>query len=342
LAKGKSARRALICFTAVFVFLGSFAKADVFKPTASATVEEVAAYIERTGTTEVDIRPCSFSFEEVKSLIDKYPKIQWRYRIALYGQDVDSEQGSVDLGAAIVKATEEMHERLPYLPELERLDLYESRLSNAEMKKLYEAFPNITFGMSFPIGRRTVRTDIEAFSTLNTPEGPRRSSAQYEPFRYCFQLKALDLGHNNIKDIGFLADLTQLKVLILADNSISDISPLKNLTNLVYVELFMNEIADISPLANNPHLIDLNLTHNKVKDYTPLLTCPNLERVWIAKNYLSKQSQDELKEAFPNARFEFLGADSTGYGWRAHERYFVIKEMFDTFVYMPFALGAGE
>ena len=122
----------------------------------------------------------------------------------------------------------------------------------------------------------------------------------------------------------------------MADNQISDITPLKNLKNLEYVELFMNQIDDISPLANMQNLMDLNLCYNRLKDVSTVLTMPKLERLWLSANKLTKEYRQTLETQLPNVKLVFYSWGSTGAGWREHDRYFVIKDVFDNWSYRPF------
>ena len=47
-----------------------------------------------------------------------------------------------------------------------------------------------------------------------------------------------------------------------------------------------------------------------------------------------------FKEAVPGCQVETVEYQSTGAGWREHDRYFVIKDVFETRAYRPFASGA--
>ena len=160
------------------------------------------------------------------------------------------------------------------------------------------------------------------------------------PLKYCTQLEAIDLGHNNVSDLSFLTQWPHLKILIIIDSQkpVTDLSPLAELNELEYVELFMQGITDLTPLANKPKLLDLNLCHNSVTNLTPLYSDTSLERLWISYNKgLSDEQVAAFKEAVPGCQVETVEYQSTGAGWREHDRYFVIKDVFETRVYRPFA-----
>ena len=236
---------------------------------------------------------------------------------------------------------QELKTWLPCLPKLAKVDMFDTELTDEDMEYFFYTYPEIRFGWTLHVGRWYIRTDAEAFSTLKTPESSRFKTGHFEKLKYCYQLKALDLGHNSIDDISFLEGLTELRVLILADNKIKDISPLKNLPNLQYAELFMNYISDLTPLSGNPNLLDLNLTYNRIYDWTPLKSCPNIERLWFGENGIDKEMRKEIEAFFPNTKIIY-STGSTGYGWRNHPRYDVIYEIFHTGNYIPFDTVPAE
>ena len=132
------------------------------------------------------------------------------------------------------------------------------------------------------------------------------------------ELRALDLGHNNIRDLTFLLEAPLLRVLILADNQITDLTPLAELKELEYLELFMNDFTDLSPLAELHNLRDLNICRVRVSDVTPLLQLKKLERLWLPDNFLTESQKAELEAALPDCRIQYEWSRSTDFGWRDH------------------------
>lgn len=284
----------------------------------------------------LDLTEEALSLEEIAVLLAEYPNTALRYNVPLYGKVFPSDAVVIDFEDTVIKDIGELKAGLPLLPHLTQADMYQSKLDREQMKELDELFPQLRFGWTLYLGKYRVRTDITAFSSLHGLKSTRFSSDYYSILKYCWQLQALDLGHNKISDLSFLEGMTELRLLILADNLIRDISPLKNLTKLEYVELFLNKIKDISPLSGMEHLLDLNLTYNRLSDLSPLLSCPKLERLWVAHNKLTKEYQKEIAEQLPGVEIKFSTYGSTSAGWRTHERYFVIKDVFDHWVYRPF------
>lgn len=274
--------------------------------------------------------------QALAALLAARPDTAYAYTLPLCGQQVSSEQTELVIAGEVTEAmVQELKTWLPCLPALRQVDMYDAALSDEDMAYFFSAYPGIRFGWTLRVGRWYVRTDAEAFSTLNSPDSDRCRSGHFEKLRYCYRLKALDLGHNSITDISFLEGLTELEVLILADNRIEDITPLRALRKLRYTELFMNRITDVSPLADNPLLLDVNLTYNRITDWTPLKTCPNIQRLWFGQNGLDKATRGEIEAFFSGAKVIY-SSGSTGYGWREHPRYDVIYEIFHTGRFIPF------
>lgn len=229
------------------------------------------------------------------------------------------------------------------LPNIKKVDMFNTNMYAKDIDKLAAAFPDIEFGWTMRIGDHWVRTDATAFSTLHNNSSPAHTENQFKYLKYCKNLLALDIGHNGVTDLSFLYDLPNLKVLILACNiNLKDITPVGSLKDLEYLELFKNDINDISCLANCTNLIDLNICFNRIKDWTPIQGLTKLERLWLynsnnwSEQYpVDKQVVADLKAALPNCHIDSTSYSTLG-GWREHDRYYVIFHMFKYGEYIPF------
>lgn len=251
--------------------------------------------------------------------------------IEAYGKEFDDQATILDLGKTKVTDFEELKALLRRMPNLEQVDMFDTRMERDVMAELTQEFPQIHFGWTLRVGKYRVRTDATAFSTLRkVDEKPRLKSSSYEPLQYCYQIRALDLGHSDITDISFLSGLTQLEYLILADGEISDISPLANLKSLTYLELFMNDLTDLTPLLELPNLTDLNLCQMELKDVSPLYEMKQLKRLWISrrKPAFTEEEMQTLREALPDCEINFTVVSCTGEGWRSHPRWPAVKNTF--------------
>lgn len=258
--------------------------------------------------------------------------------ISFHDLSFSTDASSIDLGDLSL-SMKELTAFLDQFPALTHVDMFGTKVQKPDIELLTERYPNVTFGWTIHIfgkkGGHDVRTDQTAFSTLHG-DCYSHYSNQLDVLRYCTQLRALDIGHNLVKDLSFLSDLKELRVLILACNCVEDISVLGELDKLEYLELFTNTIRDFSPLGNLTHLLDLNLTYNKPRDVDVLYTMPFLKRLWVGHCFkFDKESLAALHEALPDTEIVTKG-EPTQNGWRKHPHYDVLHEMFAKGVYIPF------
>jgi len=84
------------------------------------------------------------------------------------------------------------------------------------------------------------------------------------PIASLAQLTSANLSFNQIRDISPLAHLPNLTFLLLAGNQIEDVSPLANLTNLTYLVIQKNQIATVESLSGLTRLTNLNALENPI------------------------------------------------------------------------------
>ena len=249
----------------------------------------------------------------------------------------DAEQ--IDLGRLKVENYDAFERFLDALPNLRQVDMYTTHMFKKQAKRLSERYPQIEFGWTMYIGDHMVRTDQTAFSTLHDSVVRRHTSEELEALRYCRALRALDLGHNDLTDISFLAELDELRVLILADNRIEDLSPLSGLGHLTYLELFDNRVESLEPLAGLPALVDLNIAQNRAQSLEPLQRMPGLRRLWLRdcaeKSAVTGQELERLADALEQTEINAVSLGADG-GWRDHPHYDVVFEMFKGTTHIPF------
>lgn len=264
--------------------------------------------------------------------------------LTAYGVTFDADAEVLDLDAAgiVVTDTTELERIIQQMPNLTEVDMYDSQLTTAQMDALFDGYPDIFFGWTIKLYTHTIRTDMTAFSTLHGHKGkdndPFHTTKQLSVLRYCKNLEALDIGHNYLTSLSFLAQLPHLKVLIVAANyqCDGDLTPLASLTELEYLELFSANVKDVSPLAGLTNLRDLNLTYNtKLRDLSPLYDLPNLERFWCGYTAVSDEGRAAMEAAHPDCEFDWKSMPSEG-NWRKHPHYDTIYKIFHDFVYYPF------
>lgn len=292
----------------------------------------------------VNAQSGSISDGDLRQIADKFPNVIFIWKTKLLGNTYSTDVEELDISNKEIDDFESFKKNISYFRALKKIDMCDCGLSNAQMEELCETYKNTEFVWRVKLGCWALRTDDVAFSTayetsyavtketkVDSRGNIQLSDADMQSLKYCTNLEALDLGHRGITDITVLGGLKKLKILILVDNNIKDISPLENLENLVYVELFRNSISDLSPLlASKDTLLDLNICWNNVKDISTLVQLSKLERLWMGVNPVARSSDSiaKLKEALPNCKINYTQAQSTGDGWRKHERYYWMRDYF--------------
>ena len=254
---------------------------------------------------------------------------------------VSKDAEEVDLGKTAVQDWNVFYAFLGQLPNLKKVDMFNNVLNLKVFKKLNELFPDVSFGCQFRFGKRRMRTDETAFSTL-WAEGDRKCSYdEISMLSWCRNLYALDIGHNPVKKLDFLYDLPELRILIVAICDVTDITPIASLKHLEYLEIFHNNITDVSCLKDLKYLMDLNLVKNKVKDLTPLAEIKSLQRLWIHLADRDNPGSPDaetlkmLQEALPNCHIDAESTSTAG-GWRVDPHYTAMKKMYGQRAYEPF------
>ena len=267
---------------------------------------------------------------------------------------VSPDTAEVDLGALKLPDKDEAYAALEdfiqQLPSLTKLDMFSTDIPVKRVLYLGEKYPQIKFGWTILIPCRNterrdrephrLRTDQTAFSTQHNLSCTSHGQDVWEILKYCPDLLALDLGHNNsIDDLSFLNYCPKLRVLIISFNISQktkkpyiDISPIGNMKDLEYLEICKSNVGDISPLANCTKLVDLNISTSYIKDLTPLYGLKNLRRLYLygcdgSGKPIPKETVRELQEQIPDCEINNQHVNCGGH-WRKHPHYDTLAYMF--------------
>ncbi len=281
--------------------------------------------------TSVDLHGADLSVESKLALRQAFPHVLFGWTVDILGREIDSLTEELDLSGKTVRDLPAFRQAVSLLCGLKTLVMCDCGVSNEDMAALREEFPAVKVVWRVYMGEKwSLRTDAVTFSVLiRVHDYTSMTSEDIQVLKYCTDLQALDLGHQAITDISVIGDyLPNLRVLILADNRITDISPLAKLKKLHYVELFVNKITNVSPLASCRELVDVNLSYNKeLSDISCLLDLPMIERFWMEHTALSAKDEAALHTAYPQAKVVTVGEGSVDQGWRTHERYYAMRDM---------------
>lgn len=290
-----------------------------------------------TKLESMDIKAAGLTPDEMTYLSKNYPSVKFIWNVDLYGTTLSSNDTEADISGIEITDIEDLKNRLRLLDGLTYIDMCDCALSNEQMEELKDEFPQIKFVWKITLGLWTIRTDTVAFSTLKDGSITYRlTNDDCKVLKYCTDMVALDLGHNKVTDLSFLEYMPELKILILVDNWLTDtqspylydLSMLRYCPKLMYLEFFVGDVTDISVFDYLPNLVDLNISYNPISDVSHLLNFTKLERLYIEHTNLTEQDYELLKETYPDAYIVYYGEGSVDQGWREHERYFAMIDMF--------------
>ena len=290
-----------------------------------------------------DLRGLILEAAQMEQLRAGMPGTRFLFSFLLAGRETDSCASELDLRDVPLEGPEEILQYLPFLPELQRMDLCGCGLDNDQMEQLLTARPDVKFIWIVTMQIWSLRTDTVAFSTMSGARNTHRlTDEDVQVLRYCTDLQVLDLGHQRIRDLEVIGGLTGLRVLILADNDLEDLTPLTALRELRYLEIFNNpRITDLRPLAELTHLWDLNAYYLPgITDFTPLAEIRSLRRLWIGLTRLSASDTAMLQAALPDCIITTdPDMDRASRTWRAHERYAAMRACYETNELSPLFLA---
>ena len=261
------------------------------------------------------------------------PEVTFTGTVSVYGADFDVASDIMILNDKKVKSLDNVHLAIELFPGVKTIEMCGCGVSNEKMQALREQYPNIKFVWTVKVLKYTLRTDIQVFSTLASDfSRPGNSKNLYPLFKYCTELRALDLGHMAITDISEMRNLKKLHTLILADNKVNDITPLADLKELEYIEIFFNRLTDVSAFTELPKLEDLNICYNPhLLNPTGFTQCPTLRRLYCSHCGISVQDRITMQQGLPaDCEFNWTAANCVYDGWRDNAKNAVIRNVFRT------------
>ena len=280
--------------------------------------ETVSALLLLPQLREVDLTDAEggnlLSPSDVALLQKELPNVLFRYRFLLFGQEVSTETERIEFIRAEIgnEGLQELREAIPCLKNCRYLLLDDCGIDNEELASLREDFPETKIVWRVHIGYLNFLTDVKVIHLTFL-----LTNQNAQVMRYCNEVEYLDIGHNTISDISFMADMPHLRYVILSFNNVSDLSPLANCHELEMLELYQClKLEDISPLAQCESLRLLNVSWTDVKDITPVYGLKNLERFYCIWNYEIPQEQRErCFEELPDCWITFEQNVSKNVGW---------------------------
>ncbi len=260
------------------------------------------------------------SWDDLALFLLSVPDTQLRYNCSFWGRNINLADETLNLshvrmddqGASVMSL-------LPYMHNLKVLDMDSCGVSNENMAKIRDTFPNteVIWRIWFAQGY-SVRTDVIKILASKPSKAGYISDEDAQVLQYCTKLKYLDVGHNEtLHDISFCRSMPDLEVVIFTMTGISDISPLEDCPHLEYIEVTHTIVSDLSPLANATELRHLNVGDTRVSDISPLYGLKDLERLWLCRGTNVPYDQvEQMRQCAPNCEIN-LDADDPSLGaWR--------------------------
>ncbi len=232
------------------------------------------------------------------------PDMNISCKTSVYGVELDNTTDFLDLNDIKITDLTDLDIAMELFPELKTVEICSCELDNETIAALRDKYPDKKLVWLIKFHYYAVRTDAQVFSTLANDGKFSVTSEMISPlFRYCTDLRALDVGHESLTDISEITNLKKLHTLILAFNKITDISPLAELKELKYAELQCNKIADASPLAEIPSIEAIYIGYNSgIKNVGELARCKNLKRLFLYRSAVSKYDIWKVCEGLPGCK----------------------------------------
>ena len=297
----------------------SAVSAELDRLTSDNLEEAAAAFAMLPQLKDVDL-PDTLPMEDVKTMMDRFPEINFHYAFLLFGQTLSTDTEQVEfVGAAIGNQGEDqLRAALDIMPHCTYFKLDNCGIDNEVLASIREDYPdrNIVWRVRFGTdGQYSLLTDEVMLRTVYNVE-----NRDGQALKYCNKLKYIDMGHNTtLTDISFIAHMPDLEIVILSGASITNVDPFANCTKLEWLELAnCYALTDISALKTCESLRFLNIAFAKVTDLTPIEDLP-LERFVYLSPQVDKETRTAFEESHPDCWIRFTGQDPYSLGWRYND-----------------------
>ena len=246
----------------------------------------------------------------------------------VYGCTFNINDTYVDLnGVEVTDNGEAIASMLPFMPNVETLDMDSCGVDDEHMAAIRDANPsvNVVWRIWFGTGGNySVRTDVEMILASNsggdvTPGG-YITREDCKRLCYCTKVRFLDIGHTeSLPSIEFVQYMPDLEVAILSMATWCDASPLAYCTKLEYAELCTTGINDLTPLASCTSLKHLNICNCfALRDLSPIYDL-DLTRLWIGMyTPIPEEQAAEYAALHPDCKVNTDSPDPTMNGWRTY------------------------
>ena len=287
----------------------------------------------------VDLTGCTAPVADRLAFVEQHEDLSAGWTVSVEGQEFAWNTEFIDLNNYSIADVAALEAAFAELPKLTQVDMCDTNLSYEQLDALNRKYENIRVVWKVYFGNYYLRTDAEYFIAAAWGENKvYLTDDDIDCWKYCTDLRGLDIGHMNITDLSFLQYMPRMTYLIIAECPITDISPLAQLKELRYLEMFQTNVSDISPLLECTALKALNLAYMNVKQdnaWSVLPKLTNLDLLWYPSVPLSSAQRRQLADALPNTTlFLYDGCEPSGGIWRYNPYYYEMRDFFHMY-YMP-------
>lgn len=291
------------------------------------TEEELSLLPLLENMTQLELVNPQAAAETVLSLQTAYPSVKISWKIQIGDVTLSPDATEVDLSTVKVESLEQVEHAMSYLPGVKSLFMGEQDISHDDMaafrdrvRDKYKVVWYIRLGKSNPI-----RTDITYFMPGRDcyRDNVTFTDATSYNIRYCEDLISVDVGHLGVKDVSWVATLTNLEYLILAHTAVERIDGIENCKKLKFLELDWSGIRTLDPLKGCTALEDLNIG-NTWPDVSALKEMPWLKNIYMI--FGSSKDAYELAQALPDTRVVASGTATVSSGWRNLPNYYAMRD----------------
>lgn len=230
-----------------------------------------------------------------------------------------------DLSAKTAEMIAEVEAAIPYLPNVEKVNMCGAFLDNEAMAAFRNAHRDeYQVVWTVDCGDMVASTDTTYFMPYKFGVAYFHDEDTYN-LRYCEDIVAIDLGHMSVKNVEFTAFMPNLKYLIIAHTRVQNLSGLENCKSLLFVEMDWSEVKDYTPLLGCTSLEDLNISKNGAP-IDPILQMTWLKHLWAVDR--GDATKVKLTQTFGETDTVLtLEAGSTvGGGWRELQNYYDMRD----------------
>ncbi len=291
-----------------------------------ATFEELSADLAAApGLKTLTVHAPSATGDELLQLREEYPNVEIHWDLEVFGQTFPDDATEVDISGQPISSIDEAKQIAAYFPNLTKLIVNSEGIDNEDMAAYREEVRSdykVVWTIYFS-DKCKARTDDTYFMPIKQGEYYFLDSYTHD-LRYCEDMVCIDLGHNPIENIDFVAYMPHLKYLVLAWTKVEQITAISNCKELIYLEIGHDIIHDYTPLLGCTALEDLNISdpHYYV-DITPVTQMTWLKNLWAQER--SSNDTAALKEALPDTNV-VISSTPDGQGWRNLQNYYDMRD----------------